>query len=81
MLYVVVPRAATTYEGLRLFSTYSSMEQAVFEAAREFERAGFTSDWCIVIGYDGTDEQYPIFIYTLVGTTHLVREYYPTRSP
>jgi hypothetical protein len=80
MLYVLIPHSAPSWESFRLFTTYAAVEQAALRAAQGFERTGFDPDWCSIIAYEGQDELDPIFLYTLVGSTHLHRERYPTPS-
>ena len=80
-LYVLIPHTARVPEQHRLFTSYSAVEQAALIAARGFEQAGMDPDWCSILAYDGQDELYPIFVYTLVGSVHLRREPYPSPSP
>ena len=81
MLFVLIPHRATTHDGFRYFTSYSAMEQAVLLAAKGFEASGFDPDWCCVVGYDGVDELTPTFLYTLKGSSRLVRDKWPTPSP
>ena len=80
-LYVLIPHTARVPEQYRLFTSYSAVEQAALTAARDFERTGRDPDWCSILAYDGQDELYLVFVYTLVGSVHLRRESVPTPSP
>jgi hypothetical protein len=81
MLYVLIPRNARRADEFRYFASYSAMEQAVFLAARGFEDSGYDPDWCYVLAYEGIDELFPTFLYTLSGSFKLVREKWTTLSP
>lgn len=81
MIYVLIPHSASVMEDHRLFTSYAIVEHVAINIARSIEKEGHNPDWCIVIGYEGTDELYPTFLYTLVGSSHLRREKYPTPSP
>ena len=78
MIYLLIPHEGKT---IRIFTTYAGAEQAILRSARGFEREGHDPDWCILIAYDGTDELYPMFVYSLVGSSHLAREDFPSPSP
>ncbi len=80
MLYVLIPHTAQTWEAFRMFVSYAAAEQAALLAARGFERAGLDPDWCSIVAFEGQDELYPVFLYTLVGSTRLHRERVPTPS-
>lgn len=81
MLYMLIPHFARTWEDYRFFTTYAAMESRALDVAKSLEANNDNPDWCIVLGYDGTDEIYPTFLYSLVGSRHLHREPYPTPSP
>lgn len=81
MLFVLVPHESRNEEDFRFFMTYSSAEQAVFLAARGLEQMKRNPDWCYLIAYDGVDELRPVFLYTLVGSSHLQRDPFPSPSP
>jgi hypothetical protein len=80
MLFVLIPHNARSYEDFRIFTSFASAEQQIFLAAHGYKRLGEDPDWCSLIGYEGTDEVHPVFLYTLVGGTHLHREPYPSPS-
>jgi hypothetical protein len=80
MIYILIPFRAQSYEAFRVFTTYTAAEQAALVAARGFEQTGFDPEWCSIIAYEGQDELYPMFIYTLVGSSHLRRDRLPTPS-
>lgn len=81
MLYVLIPHMAESWEHFRMFSSYSAVEQIALHVARERASKGHDPDWCSIIGYNsGIDEYHPVFLYTIVGMTHLQRERLPTPS-
>lgn len=77
MIFVLIPHNTKAGESFRIFTSYSAVEQAALVAARDFERYGLDPNWCYIISYDGQDELYATFIYTLVGSTRLQREKVP----
>lgn len=81
MLYMIVPHRSRTHDECRFFTSFALAEQAVLGSARGYEEAGDDPDWCYLLAYEGLDELRPIFLYTLVGSSHLRREPYPTASP
>ena len=80
MLYILIPHNAGSYEDFRMFTSFASAEQQIFLAARGYELLGEDPDWCCLVGYEGTDELRPVFLYTLVGPSHLRRDPYPSPS-
>jgi len=81
MIYIIIPHSTNTWENLRIFTSYSAAEQAVLKGARGFLREGHDLDWCYLVAYDGTDEVFPVYIYTIIAQDRLRRYPYPTPSP
>ena len=63
MIFAIVPND-TESSGLRLFTSYSAMEQAIRKTPK-----------CFGVGYDGVDELVPVWIYTLEDSGMLTRQY------
>ena len=80
MIYVIIPHIDHIWEHCRVFTNFSAAEQAVLRAAYGYLREGRSPDWCVLVGYDGTDELLPVFLYS-VENMRLVRETFPTPSP
>jgi hypothetical protein len=81
MLYILIPHRAQTQEDIRLFTSFGAAEQAMIQAARGYLEAGESFDWAVLMAYEGTDELFPAFSYTLVTPTRLHREPVPSPSP
>ncbi len=56
MIYMLVPRGNTEWEDVRLFSTFSSVEDAMKRVKH-----------CFTIAFDGIDELNPVFLYSFNG--------------
>lgn len=81
MLYIIVPHTTSTWENLRIFTSFSAAESAIFIAARGYLKEGHDPDWCYLVAYDGTDELFPVYLYTIVAPDRLRRYPYPNPSP
>jgi hypothetical protein len=80
MIYMLVPHAARSRLHIRMFANYSVAEQTALTVARALEAEGKDPEWCEIIAYDGLDEMYPVFIYTLFRALRLHREPWPSPS-
>lgn len=80
MIYVVIPHAHQIWEDCRMFTTFAAAEQMVLRVARGYLRERGNPDWCVLVGYEGTDELVPTFLYT-IQNMRLIRETFPTPSP
>ena len=80
MIYMLVPHVARSRLDVRMFDSFSSVEQLALRVARALESEGKCPDWCEIIAYDGMDEMYPAFIYTLLGSFRLHRDHWPSPS-
>lgn len=63
MIFAIVPNDAET-SGLRLFTSYSAMEQVMRKTPN-----------CFGVAYDGVDELVPVWIYTLQKSGIISRQY------
>ena len=80
MIYIIVPHVKTSWDDVRVFTSYSAAEQAVLTAAKGFAAAGYEPDWCLLVAYEGVDELRPVFLFT-ISDGWLYRQPYPTPSP
>ena len=80
MMYVLVPQMARSRSHIRMFATYCAAEQVALTVARALEAEGKDPEWCEIIAYEGLDELYPVFVFTLVGATRLERDPWPSPS-
>ncbi len=65
MLYILVPTGGAEWHDMRLFTTFSAVEQVVAKEIQERRSEGLPDRWCFVIAYDGTDELRPVWGYTI----------------
>lgn len=65
MLYLLVPTGDAEWKDMRLFTTFSAVEQVVSRGMDECRRANLSERWCFVIAYEGTDELRPVWGYTI----------------
>jgi hypothetical protein len=65
MLYLLVPIVSTEWREMRLFTTFSAVEQVVAAGIAERQANGVPDRWCYVIAYDGTDEVFPVWGYVI----------------
>jgi hypothetical protein len=81
MIYVLVPHAGRSLEDSHFFTSFSLVEQRFLAVARSYHEENKDPDWGFIVAYEGIDQLYPVFLYTLVGTDRLRREPYPSPSP
>lgn len=79
-VYVLVPHEWHVWEDVSFFSSFALVEQTALSGARRRINEGTDPDWCCILAYDGQDELYPIFVYTIVGD-RLHRETWAIPSP
>lgn len=60
MIYMLIPRGETNWEHVRLFTSFSAVEDVMKRGS---------SGWCFTIGFDGVDELNPIYVYMLDNNT------------
>lgn len=65
MIYLLVPTEHSTWQDMRLFTTFSSLEQMVTSGIRQCRSQGLPDQWCYVIAYEGTDELSPVWGYII----------------
>ena len=53
MIYVLIPKDRTA---MRIFTSFSSLEQVVINEVHVRAAIGMEPDWCFVLEYDGLDE-------------------------
>lgn len=68
MIYMLVPIWAEFHD-IRLFTTYSAMEDVVLKFARSRKERNVPVEWCIVLAFDGGDELDPVWNYHINSVT------------
>jgi hypothetical protein len=65
MIYLLVPTGNPEWDDMRLFTTFSAIEQVVAKGIEERRERRENERWCFVIAYDGEDELRPLWGYTI----------------
>lgn len=65
MLYLLVPTGSPEWDDMRIFTTFSAVEQVVDKGIAERRKQRQNERWCFVIAYDGTDELVPVWGYMI----------------
>ena len=79
MLYLLVPTGNPEWEDMRMFTSFSTVEQVAVTEAKRRKQERILDAWCFVIAYDGVDELVPMWGYYLIeGQLH---RYAITQSP
>jgi hypothetical protein len=65
MIYLLVPTGNPEWDDMRLFTSFSAVEQVVAKGIDERRAARQHERWCFVIAYEGTDEVRPVWGYTI----------------
>lgn len=65
MIYLLVPTGNSEWDDMRIFTTFSSVEQVVNKGIKECKARGQHERWCFVIAYDGSDELHPVWGYMI----------------
>jgi hypothetical protein len=65
MIYLLVPTGNSDWDDMRIFTTFSAVEQVVMDGIEERRKRGERDRWCFVIAYDGTDELLPLWGYMI----------------
>lgn len=65
MIYLLVPTGNSEWDDMRLFTTFSAVEQVVNKGIKERKARHENERWCFVIAYDGTDEVHPQWGYVI----------------
>ena len=65
MIYLLVPTGNAEWDDMRLFTSFSRVEQVVAKGMAERKAQRADERWCFVIAYDGTDELYPVWGYVI----------------
>ena len=72
-VYLLVPTGGAEWEDMRIFATYSSVEQVMKRGIQERKAARKFVQWCFVIMYDGTDELSPVFEFHITEEGTIIR--------
>lgn len=65
MIYLLVPTGNSEWDDMRLFTSFSAVEQTVAKGIAERKSRRESERWCFVIAYDGTDELHPVWGYMI----------------
>ena len=65
MIYLLVPTGHPEWDDMRMFTSFSAVEQVVAKGIDERTSKGQSERWCFVIAYDGTDELRPVWGYMI----------------
>ncbi len=65
MIYLLVPTGNPDWDDMRLFSSFSMVEQVVAKGIEDCRKCGRSERWCFVIAYDGVDELRPLWGYMI----------------
>ena len=66
MLYLLVPTGNPEWMDMRMFTSFSAVEQVVITEAKRRKQQRIVDAWCFVIAYDGVDELVPMWGYYLI---------------
>ncbi len=80
-IYVLIPHQWKSWDDVSIFGSFAAVEQTALIGAQRRNIEGEDPDWCCIIAYDGDDELYPVFLYTVRSPTHLHREPWAIPSP
>jgi hypothetical protein len=76
MIYILIPNEITDFFQIRVFDSFSNVEQIMKQEAQRRPHP----DWCRVFAYEvGLDEYIPCWIFTVTKNYDVARE--PIRSP
>jgi hypothetical protein len=67
MLYLLVPTGNVEWPDMRMFTSFSAVEQVVERQIKVRREQKLPEAWCSVIAYDGTDELTPVWGYYIMG--------------
>lgn len=73
MIYLLVPTGGAEWTDLRMFTSYTCVEQIVKQGIQQRYIQRRHIDWCFVIAYEGTDELRPVFEFHITSTGDIVR--------
>ncbi len=65
MIYLLVPTGHPDWDDMRIFTSFSMVEQVVAKGIEDRRKAGQSERWCFVIAYNGTDELHPLWGYMI----------------
>jgi hypothetical protein len=66
MLYLLVPTGNPEWDDMRMFTSFSAVEQVALQEAKIRNQQRIMDAWCFVIAYDGVDELRPMWGYYLI---------------
>lgn len=79
MIYLLVPTGNAEWDDMRLFTSFSAVEQVALQEAQIRKQQRILDAWCFVIAYDGVDELYPLWGYHIIDG--MLQRFAITQSP
>jgi hypothetical protein len=79
MIYVLFPHGGER-DDVRIFTSFSHVEQEALRMARLRKEWGVETDWCAIYAYEGVDELKPYWGY-FVDSSLVLRRYSLSLSP
>lgn len=73
MIYLLVPTGGADWKDLRMFTSYTCVEQIVKQGIQQRHIQHRHLDWCFVIAYEGTDELRSVFEFHITPNGDIVR--------
>jgi hypothetical protein len=73
MVFMLVPTGGAEWEDMRIFTTYSAVEQVMKRGIEERRAKNKHVEWCFVVQYEGTDEVRPVFTYHITESGNIIR--------
>ena len=74
MIFMLVPFGNAEWEDIRLFTTYSSMEQVMVKTAKKRVEQNMEPQWCFGVAYDGNDELQVVWNYHITHDCRIDRK-------
>lgn len=65
MIYLLIPRGDSDWKDMRMFTSFSSVEQVVDAGIKDRAARNVDTRWCFVVAYEGTDELSPVWGYMI----------------
>lgn len=73
MIFLLVPTGNAEWSDMRMFTSYSSVEQVMKQGIQQCRNKKRFVQWCFVVAYEGGDEVYPVFEFHITETGDIIR--------
>ncbi len=73
MIYLLVPTGNAEWTDLRMFTSFSCVEQIMKQGIERRRIQRRHVEWCFVVAYEGGDEIYPAFEYHITEHGTIIR--------